>query len=398
MNPFEFSASRNYEFRAPQIIHFGLGCLKNIGSEAGRFGKRALLVSDQSMQRAGYVNQVLEHLKAAKIETTVYDQANTEPTDKIVEAALLAYRTNKCELVIGLGGGSPIDTAKAVAAMSTNTGKMSEYMGINKMPNPAAPIIAIPTTAGTGSEVTRVTVITDASTDVKMLIISDYIMPQAAIVDPLLTLSMPGWVAASTAIDALTHGIESYISRKAQPLTDILALESIRLIGQYLRRAWANPEDLEAKSYTMLASMLAGQAFSNASVAMVHGMSRPIGACFHVAHGLSNAILLPLVMEFTAVAAPERFARVAEAMGEDIRGLTPMGAAQKAVLAVRHLCDDIKIPRIGEMKIAREEFMRLAPKMAEDALASGSPANNPRRPSKEEIVELYGKLFNEHER
>jgi len=392
MNPFEAIASKNYEFRAPQIIHYGLGCLKNVGSEATKYGRRALLVSDQSMQKAGYVNQVLEYLKTAGIDVAVYDQANTEPTDKIVEGGLKVYREANCEMVIGLGGGSPIDAAKAIAVMATNTDKMPAYMGLNKVPNRTAPIIAIPTTAGTGSEATRVTVITDTANDVKMLIMSDYLMPQAAFVDPLLTLSMPAWVASSTAIDALTHSIEAYVSRRAQPITDMLALEAISLIGRFLRRAWANPEDLEAKSQTMLASTMAGMAFSNASVAMVHGMSRPIGACFHVPHGLSNAILLPLVMEFSCIAAPERFARIAEAMGEDVSGRNRMDAARAAVQAVRSLCDDIKIPRVSELKIKPEEFLRLAPKMAEDALASGSPANNPRRPTKEEIIALYGRL------
>jgi alcohol dehydrogenase class IV len=393
MNPFDFIASKMYEFRAPQIIHFGLGCLKKVGGEAARFGKRALLVSDQSMQKAGYVAQALEQIKAGGVEAAVYDQVNSEPTDKIVDEGLRIYKDNKCDLAIALGGGSPIDAAKAIAAMATNPAKVSEFMGLNKIVKPAAPIIAIPTTAGTGSEVTRFTIITDTARDVKMLIVSDYIMPQAAIVDPLLTLSMPGWVAASTAVDALTHAIESYISRKAQPLTEILSLEAIRMIGAYLRRAWANPEDLEAKNYVMLASTVAGMAFSNASVAMVHGMSRPIGACFHVPHGLSNAILLPLVMEFSRVAAPEKFADIAEAMGENIEGLTEMEAAQAAVEAVAQLCDDIQIPRAKELKLKQEDFMRMAPKMAEDALASGSPGNNPRRPTKEEIIEVYAELF-----
>jgi len=393
MNPFDFIASKMYEFRAPQIIHFGLGCLKKVGSEAPRFGKRALLVTDQNIQKAGYVAQALEQIKAGGVEAAVYDQVNTEPTDKIVEEGLRIYKDNKCDMTIALGGGSPIDTAKAIAALATNTAKVSEFMGLNKIAKPAAPIIAIPTTAGTGSEVTRFTIITDTARDVKMLIVSDFLMPQAAIVDPLLTPTMPNWVASSTAVDALTHAIESYISRKAQPLTEILALEAIRLIGAYLRRAWANPEDLEAKNYVMLAATVAGMAFSNSSVAMVHGMSRPIGACFHVPHGLSNSILLPLVMEFSRVAAPEKFANIAEAMGENIDGLTEMEAAQVAVEAVHQLCEDVQIPRATGLKLKQEDFMRMAPKMAEDALASGSPGNNPRRPTKEEIIEVYGKLF-----
>lgn len=393
MNPFDFIASKTYEFRAPPIIHFGLGCLKKVGSEAVRFGKRPLLVSDQSMQKAGYVEQALEQLKAGGVEAAVYDQVNAEPTDKIVDEGLLIYKKNKCDMVIGLGGGSPIDAAKTIAVMATNPVKVTEFVGLNKISNPGAPIIAIPTTAGTGSEVTRFMVITDTARDIKMVSVSDYLMPKVAIIDPLLTLSMPRWVAASTAVDALTHAIESYISRKAHPLTEILALEAIRMLGAYLRRAWANPEDLEAKNYVMLASSVAGMAFANSSVAMVHGLSRPIGAYFHVPHGLSNAILLPLVMEFSRVASPQKFVKMAEAMGEHIEELTEMEAAQSAVEAVRQLCDDIEIPSATELNLKQEDFMRLAPKMAEDALASGSPENNPRRPTKEEIVEIYAKLF-----
>jgi alcohol dehydrogenase len=393
MSAFDFVASKMYEFRAPGIIHFGLGSLKKVGSEAARFGKRALVVSDQSMQKAGYIAQAVEAIKAGGVEAVVFDTVNFEPTDTIVNEGLAAYKEGKCDAVVALGGGSPIDAGKAIAALATNNAKVTDFMGLNKIAKPAAPIIAIPTTAGTGSEVTRFTIITDTAKDVKMLIVSDFIMPQAAIVDPLLTLSMPGWVAASTAVDALTHAIESYISRKASPLTEPLALEAIGLIAGFLRRAWGNPEDLEAKNAVMLGSTVAGMAFSNSSVAMVHGMSRPIGANFHVPHGLSNAILLPLVMEYSCVAAPEKFADIADAMGVDTDGLSPMEAAHEGIEEVRSLCEDIQIPKAAGLKLKEDEFMRRAPKMAEDALASGSPGNNPRRPTQEEIVAVYAQLF-----
>ena len=393
MSAFDFAAFKNYEFRAPGIIHFGLGCLKKVGSESARFGKRAFLVTDRNIREAGYVAQAVEAMKGNGVEAVVFDQVNSEPSDTVVGDGLRAFRDGKCDVVVALGGGSPIDAGKAIAALATNTAKISDFMGVNKIAKPAIPIIAIPTTAGTGSEVTRFTIITDTAKDVKMLIVSDYLMPQAAIVDPLLTPTMPGWVASSTGIDALTHAIESYISRKAQPLTETLALEAIRLIGGYLRRAWANPEDLEAKHQVMLGATVAGMAFSNSSVAMVHGMSRPIGACFHVPHGQSNSILLPLVMEYSCVAAAEKFADIADAMGVDTEGLSPMEAAYESVAAVSSLCEDVRIPKVTGLKLKEDEFMRMAPKMAEDALASGSPGNNPRRPTKEEIIEIYGKLF-----
>jgi alcohol dehydrogenase class IV len=393
MSAFDFVASKMYEFRAPGIIHFGLGCLKKVGSESARFGKRAFVVTDRNIREAGYVAQAVEAMKGNGVEAVVFDQVNAEPSDTVVGEGLRAYREAKCDVVVALGGGSPIDAGKAIAALSTNTAKIADFMGVNKIAKPAAPIIAIPTTAGTGSEVTRFTIITDTSKDVKMLIVSDFIMPQAAIVDPLLTPTMPDWVSSSTAVDALTHAIESYISRKAQPLTETLALEAIRLISAYLRRAWANPEDLEAKHNVMLGATVAGMAFSNSSVAMVHGMSRPIGANFHVPHGQSNAILLPLVMEFSCVAAPEKFADIADAMGVDTEGLSPMEAAMEGIAEVQSLCEDVQIPTAAGLKLKEDEFMRRAPKMAEDGLASGSPGNNPRRPTKEEIVQIYGKLF-----
>lgn len=391
---FTFSAVQGYEFRIPPVIIFGPGSLKKLGAEAARLGKKALLVSDQSMDKAGYVAQVIEQLGQAKVETVIYAQVNSEPTDKMVDEGVEIFKDNNCDMIVSLGGGSPIDAGKAIAIMVTNPGRIHDYMGNNKVLKEPAPLIAIPTTAGTGSEVTRVTIITDTTHDVKMLIMSDLIIPRIAIVDPILTLSMPPWVTASTGIDALTHAIEAYVSKRAQPLTDILALEAIRLIGRYLRRSWANPEDIEARTYTMLASTLAGMAFSNSSVALVHGMSRPIGACFHVPHGLSNAILLPIVMEFSLIGCPEKYARVAQALGEKVENLSTITAAQRAVSAVRELCRDLKIPSLTEIGVNPADFLKLAPKMASDALASGSPNNNPRQATQEDIIELYKQLLN----
>lgn len=393
MNSFDFVSAKMYEFRLPPTIHFGPGCLGKLSGETARFGKKALLVTDQSMQKAGYVSQAVNYLQAGGTEVFVFGGVNTEPTDILVEEGLRIFKENACDMVIALGGGSPIDAGKAIAVVASNPGRIHDYMGANKIPNNPAPVIAIPTTAGTGSEVTRVTIITDTVNDVKMLIMSNLIMPQVAIVDPMLTLSMPPWVTASTGIDALTHAIEAYVSKRSQPLTDTLALDAIRLMGKYLRRSWANPEDIEAKTYTMLASTLGGISFSNSSVALVHGMSRPIGACFHVPHGLSNAMLLPVVMEYSYMASPEKFACIAEALGEKVDGLPVLARAQRATEAVRKLCADLKIPHITKLKVTAEELIRLAPKMAEDALISGSPNNNPRKSTKEDIMELYKQLL-----
>ncbi|MCL4368883.1 MAG: iron-containing alcohol dehydrogenase [Chloroflexi bacterium] len=388
-----FGASKKTEFRLPPVVQFGPAALAHLGAAAAQFGKRALLVTDPNIRRAGHVARALASLDEAGVTVAVYDGVVHEPSDAFVAAGLRVFRDNECELAIAVGGGSPIDTAKAVALMATNEGPITSYMGADKVPNEPVPIIAVPTTAGTGSEMTRNAIITDTANDVKMLIASPRIIPRVAIVDPQLTLTMPPDVAAATGIDALTHAIEAYVSKRAQPVTDALAVEAIRLLGKYLRRAWANADDLEAKYHTAYAASLAGMAFSNSSVALVHGMARPIGALFHATHSVSNAILLPTVMEFSLVGAPERFASIAQALGEPVDGLPVMLAARRGVESVRELCADVRIPGVVELGYDRERFFAQMPKMAADALASGSPNNNPRVPTKEEIIALYAQLW-----
>ncbi len=306
-----------------------------------------------------------------------------------VQEGLKAYKENGCDFLLAVGGGSPIDTAKAIAVMVTNPGSIEDYRGLNKISKEGVPVIAVPTTAGTGSEVTVFTIITDTKTNVKMLIGSPFVMPKVAIVDPLLTLSCPRGLTAAVGIDALTHAIEAYVSVKAQPMSDIFCLSAIELISGNLRQAWANGNNVEAREKTMLGALQAGIAFSNASVALVHGMSRPIGAYFHVAHGASNAALLGVVTEFSLIGNPARYAHIAKAMGENITGLTDLEAAQVAAKAIKTLIKHIKIPSLKELGVDKEKLDQLAPKMAEDAIASGSPGNNPRQATKEEIVELY---------
>jgi alcohol dehydrogenase class IV len=266
-------------------------------------------------------------------------------------------------------------------------------MGVDKIPNPGAPLIAIPTTAGTGSECTKATVITDTNHNVKMMLSSPCVVPQVALIDPLLSLTTPPHLTSAVGVDALTHAIEAYISKRAQPITDALALRAIRMISDSLRQAWADGENVKARTEMMIAASIAGMAFSNSSVALVHGMSRPIGAYFHVHHGLSNAVLLLDVMEYSVVGAPDRFADIARAMGESIKALSPMRQADAAIAGVERLINDVEMPRLGEIGIDPDEFEAVADQMALDALASGSPANNPRLPTKEEIVALYRKCF-----
>jgi alcohol dehydrogenase class IV len=264
-----------------------------------------------------------------------------------------------------------------------------DYKGPNKLQRPKLPLVAVNTTAGTGSEVTRFAIITDPVTSVKMLLADPRLIPDVAIDDPLLTVTCPPLITASTGLDALTHAIESYISLRATPLSDVLALSAIRRIGQSLRAAFRNGEDLRARTAMHIASLEAGMSFSNASVALVHGMARPIGAYFHKAHGISNAVLLPHVMAWSIPGAPARFAQIANALGVEAAGPSEIVASQRAVSEVRALCRDLEIPGLSGLGIEPDKLMALAPTMAQDALDSGSPGNNPRVPTVEEIVALY---------
>lgn len=385
--------SQTRQFRAPPVISTGQGAAAEAGTHARRLGKKALIVTDSNLEKIGLLADVEASLYLAGVAYSVYDKVVMEPVVEYVDDGLRAFVEAGADVVVVVGGGSPIDTGKAIAAMARNPGKISEYMGAGKLGKPSVPLIAIPTTAGTGSEVTPFTIITDPATDVKMLISSPHLIPAVALVDPLMTLRMPRGITAATGLDALTHAIEAYVSAKAQPLTDTLALQAIRLISGNLRRAYTHPDDLAARSDVLMGALQAGLAFANSSVALVHGMARPIGAYFHVAHGISNAILLPTVIEFSVPGNPRRYADIAEAMGEETKGLSAADAAQRTVEAVRRLNHDLQIPSLRGLGIDLAKFESVVSKMAADAIASGSPGNNPRRATPEEIVALYRKAL-----
>jgi len=377
-------------FLIPPVLITGSGSSEKVGEEGKKLGvKKALIVTDQVMVKLGVLEGIKKALEQTKIQFAIYDAVATEPTVDYVKEGLKSFKDNGCDFLIAVGGGSPIDTAKAIAIMATNPGSIEEYKGLGKVTKEGAPLIAIPTTAGTGSEVTQFTIITDTKTSVKMLIGSPFVLPKVAIVDPLLTLSSPRGLTAAVGIDSLTHAIEAYVSVKAQPMSDIFCLSAIELISGNLRQVWANGNNVEAREKTMLGALQAGIAFSNASVALVHGMSRPIGAYFHVAHGASNAALLGVVTEFSLIGNPARYAHIGRAMGENVMGLTDLEAAQLAAKAIKILIKDIQIPSLRGLGVEKGKLEQVAPKMAEDAIASGSPGNNPRQATKEEIVELY---------
>jgi 1,3-propanediol dehydrogenase len=281
---------------------------------------------------------------------------------------------------------------KAIGAMITNTGKLTDYMG-KELKNPPPPLVAIPTTAGTGSEATQFTIISDIENHVKMLLKGAVLLPSLAVVDPVLTVTAPPKVTAATGLDALTHAVEAYTSRKAQALSDIFAVSACKRIFAHLKTAYQNGQDLEARNQMVLAALEAGIAFNNSSVTIVHGMSRPIGALFHVPHGISNAMLLEECLRFAAAGAPERFAELAQATGIAGEPLPYEAAAGKLIDEIGRLCRDLEVPSLEAYGVDRTAFGSNLDKMAGDALISGSPNHTIRQPSKEDIITIYKKLW-----
>ncbi|MDF9761407.1 alcohol dehydrogenase [Peribacillus simplex] len=382
------------ELRTPNIIYYGNGSLSKLGKVASDLGSKALLISDKPMKDLGYVARVIRYLQGGGVHSITYLGVDSETKDTHVEEALTLFKEKECDLIVGLGGGSCIDAAKAVALLARNKSALIEYMGVeNVIINDPVSVIAIPTTAGTGSEVTDALVVTDTIKDLKMMIKQPKIMPQVAIVDPSLTLSSPKMLTVATGIDALCHALEAYISRKSHPLTNTLALSSIKLIIDNIQRVYEDGNDLEARTQMALASMQAGIAFSNSSVCLVHGMSRPIGALYKVPHGISNAMLLSAVLEFSEGSCVEKLAQVGRTIMEGMEQQSDVVVAKETVFFIKKLCVDLNIPNLKAWGINEEDFEQSLEKMATDALASGSPGNHPRVPSKEEIIDLYRVSF-----
>ena len=379
------------QFNVPATVITGAGASREIAPQLLRLGARCvLLVTDAFMESTGLAEVFVRTMEGAGIRVALFSGVQPDPTDANVRDGLRVYVGKQCDAIVALGGGSPIDAAKAIAVLATNSEPLSQYQGYHKVPRAGAPLVVIPTTAGTGSEVTKVAVITDTARDVKMMMLDRHFLPTVALVDFELTLSMPPALTAHVGVDTLTHGIEAYVSRKATALTDPLALTCIRLVAQHLETAWREPTNRAAREGMMLAATLGGMAFANSSVALVHGMSRPIGALFHVPHGLSNAVLLPAVTRFSIAGAPERYATVARTMGLAADAESDVTAGEKLVAGLAALNTRLQVPRLSGCRgLERIRFDATKEKMAADALASGSPQNNPVVPTAEQIVALY---------
>jgi alcohol dehydrogenase class IV len=372
----------------------GGGALADLPSLMARLGlSRPLIVTDPYIAGSGILDRATGLLDQAQIAWSVFSDTVSDPTTEVIGTGVELLRDGGFDSLVAIGGGSSIDTAKGMSVLFANGGQMRDYKVPAEIPRAGLPIIAIPTTAGTGSEVTRFTVVTDTETDEKMLIAGLACCPSAAIVDYELTLTMPLRLTADTGIDSLTHAIEAYVSRRANPFTDGLARNAMGLIARHIRTACTEPQNRLAREAMMLGATTAGMAFSNASVALVHGMSRPIGAFFHVPHGLSNAMLLPEITAFSAPAALERYADCARAMGVAEEGEGSQSAVARLIDELRRLNDDLKVPTPRAYGIDRSRYDELLPVMASQALASGSPANNPRVPTTDEIIELYRRVY-----
>jgi alcohol dehydrogenase class IV len=354
-------------------------------------GGKALLVADAMMEKLGNVAKARELLRSNGVGCAVFAGVNAEPTDGVVTEGLAAYRREGCDFLIAIGGGSPIDAMKAIAMLAALGGTPAEHFG-KRIDAPLPPMAAIPTTAGTGSEATQFTIVTDTARGVKMLLKGPSLLPGAAIVDPAFTLTAPPAVTAATGLDALCHCIEAYTSRKAQPLSDTFALSAARRIFGQLGRAYAKPDDIEARTQMAVAATEAGIAFNNSSVTLIHGMSRPIGALFHVPHGLSNAMLMETCLSYAAEGAEDRFADIARFCGMADKRDDERAAAQKLLEALSALLRDLQVPTLAGHGIRKDDFLAAIPKMAADAMASGSPGNTLRKTDADDIASLYARL------
>jgi alcohol dehydrogenase len=377
----------------PRYARIGAGAVNDLGEIVQNLGsRRPAVITDAYLAGNGQADRVMELLRTAGARPVMFSETVPDPTTDSLDAALEVIRDHGADAVIGLGGGSPMDSAKALAVLVNNGGQMQDYRAPRNYTGPALPIIAIPTTAGSGSEATQFTVITDTATDEKMLCPGLSFLPVAAIVDFELTMSMPPRLTADTGVDALTHAVEACVSRKANPVSDAFALTAIKTISANLRRAYRDGTDRVARGAMMVAATQGGMAFSNSSVALVHGMSRPIGAHFHVAHGLSNAMLFPAVTAFSVHAAPRRYAECARAYGIPAEGGDEL-IAERFVAGLASLCEELAVPTPQTYGIDKSAWEDKIPVMAQQALDSGSPANNPVVPTKDQIQAIYTEIY-----
>lgn len=380
------------EFIVPGQIISGSGALNMAETVLKGLGKKALIVTDKVMIQLGNCAKVEAALKNQGVTYAIYSEIVGEPTDTMIENGLKLYKEEGCDFLVALGGGSPIDSMKAIGSLVINGGNISDYMG-KVIDVEVPPMVAIPTTAGTGSEATQFTIITDTKKNIKMLLKGKVLMPSLAIIDPQFTMTAPPKITAATGLDALCHAVEAYTSRKAQTLSDTFAMSAVKRIFKYLPAAFKDGSNEEARVQMSVAALEAGIAFNNASVTIIHGMSRPIGALFHVAHGLSNAMLLKECLTFALEGAYDRFAELGRAVGVAADTDSDKEASEKFLAAVDAITKELETPTLAEFGIDKDEFFKVIDKMAFDAMDSGSPQNTMRDVTEDDVKQIYRNLW-----
>jgi alcohol dehydrogenase class IV len=379
---------KTFTITQPTQLTFGAGAIAGLADLVkDKGGSKVFLVIDPGLKAAGLLKQITAPLKKAKMPFEIYDKIDPEPGLKLADNGCKLAKKSGCDCVVGVGGGSAMDVAKAVSILMTNGGKAEDYLGIGKISKPGVPKIMVPTTAGTGAEVTFTAVFINEKTNSKGGMNGDPLYPDAALLDPELTISIPPGVTASTGIDAFTHAVEAYLSTQAHPVSDMYALEAIEMISRNLPLAYANGDNLEARSAMLLGSLLGGKALATAGVGLVHAMAYPLGGMFGIPHGLANAVLLPYVIEYNLIGNPGKYAAVAEVMGYDTTDLPVREAAAAAVEAIFNLNSDVGIPSsLADLEIPADRI----PEMADIALTVAVPVkNNPRKPTRDEVIAVY---------
>lgn len=379
-------------FVIPNHTVVGTNVLGEAAPLLKKMGNKAFIVTGRHVAVSDMMKQLTALLDENGIDCVIFDGITGEPTDTMIENGVEMLKSSGCDFIIGIGGGSPLDSAKAIAAMAVNEGSIADYNG-KEITGEILPLAAIPTTAGTGSEATKFTVITDSEKGIKMLLKGDVLVPKLAIVDSSFTVGAPKLVTSATGLDALTHAVEAYTSRKAFSMTDTLAVSAVKRIMKYLPIAYREPDNSLAREQMSIAALEAGICINNSSVTIVHGMSRPIGALFHVPHGMSNAMLLKECLSFAVSGAYEKFANLGRETGVASDSDSDETAAEKFIDSLQSICDVCEIPTLEQYGIDRDEYYSKISKMATDAVASGSPANTVKEVTVDDCIEIYKKLY-----
>lgn len=379
-------------FVIPNHTVVGTNVLGEAAPLLKKMGNKAFIVTGRHVAVSNMMKQLTALLDENGIGCVIFDGITGEPTDTMIENGVEMLKSSGCDFIIGIGGGSPLDSAKAIAAMAVNEGSIADYNG-KEITGEILPLAAIPTTAGTGSEATKFTVITDSKKGIKMLLKGDVLVPKLAIVDSSFTVGAPKSVTSATGLDALTHAVEAYTSRKAFSMTDTLAVSAVKRIMKYLPIAYKEPDNSLAREQMSIAALEAGICINNSSVTIVHGMSRPIGALFHVPHGMSNAMLLKECLSFAVSGAYEKFANLGRETGVASDSDSDETAAEKFIDSLQNICDVCEIPTLEQYGIDRDEYYSKISKMATDAVASGSPANTVKEVTVDDCIEIYKKLY-----